>query len=173
MDSGTMGWQMAELDVAAVLAEAARTYAPLIGQAGLDFCGPAAPELPAVCGDHDRLLQVVGNLLNNALKFTAEGSITLSAEAADGEVRIAVKDTGAGIAEADQKRVFQRFYQAPPGEAAVRQRGTGLGLTISHEIVAHHGGRMWVESEPGQGSAFWVALPALATSRSAERQPAL
>jgi signal transduction histidine kinase len=115
--------------------------------------------VPIVVGDRHRLIQVVINLLSNAAKFTTAGSVTVRVVvSADAEVVVSVADTGTGIPPADQARVFEAFAQA--GDTLTdKPRGTGLGLPISREIVAEHGGRLWLESEVGRGSTFAFALP--------------
>jgi len=117
-------------------------------------------DLPRVHGDRDRLHQVMANLLNNAMKFTrAGGTIVLRGEFLnDDEVRVSVSDTGIGVASADQERIFEKFQQV--GDTLTdKPRGTGLGLAICRDIVEHHQGRMWIDSTPGEGSIFTVALP--------------
>ena len=117
------------------------------------------PALGAVSGDERRVKQVVTNLVTNAVKFTPEGGrITVSARCGDGEALVSVADTGIGIAASDQGSIFEAFQQVSQGPEP-RQEGTGLGLTLSQQIVALHGGRMWVESEPGRGSTFTFSLP--------------
>jgi len=117
-----------------------------------------APDVDILTGDARRLRQVVFNLLSNAVKFTpAGGSVTVAATRVDGEVQVSVTDTGPGIAPADQERIFDEFQQTDVG---VQQgEGTGLGLALSKRLVELHGGRIWVESEPGHGSRFVFALP--------------
>jgi len=117
------------------------------------------PDLPSITGDRDRLIQVVINLISNAVKFTPEGSITIVAwhEPEGGWVQIAVSDTGIGIAGADLDKVFEPFAQSAQGTTAIR--GTGLGLPICREIVEHHGGRLWLQSRVGAGSTFQFTLP--------------
>jgi two-component system phosphate regulon sensor histidine kinase PhoR len=116
-------------------------------------------DLPTVRGDFRRLQEVLQNLLDNAVQYTpAGGRITARAQAGNGTVVITVSDTGIGIPQADQARIFERFYRVD----AARSRavgGTGLGLAISRHIVEAHGGRIWVESTVGQGSDFHFALP--------------
>ena len=121
--------------------------------------------LPPVTGDRDRLIQVVINLISNAVKFTPTGTITCSAglTADDGRplLIVSVADTGMGIAPEDQAKVFEQFSQA--GDTlADTPRGTGLGLPICREIVEQHGGRLWVELEVGHGSTFSFTLPVAA-----------
>jgi signal transduction histidine kinase len=112
---------------------------------------------PVVHVDHERILQVLGNLLGNAVKFTPDGGeVRVSAERVDGFVRFSVADTGAGIAEEELSHVFDRFWQARRS----RDGGAGLGLAIARGIVKAHGGEMWAESELGRGSTFSFTLPA-------------
>jgi signal transduction histidine kinase len=117
-----------------------------------------SPEIDLVTGDKRRLQQVVFNLLSNAVKFTPEGGkVVVATNRVDGEVRVSVTDTGPGIPPEDRERIFLEFQQT---EIGVQQReGTGLGLALSKRLVELHGGRIWVESENGQGSRFVFALP--------------
>ncbi len=115
-----------------------------------------------VNADSRRVLQVLGNLLSNALKFTDEGGTINCAAQRDGEfVRFSVIDTGAGIPASELPMLFDRFYQTEGN--AQKRKGLGLGLAICKGLVAAHGGRIWVESEPGIGSAFNFTLPAILT----------
>jgi signal transduction histidine kinase len=118
------------------------------------------PSVDLVQGDERRIRQVVFNLLSNAVKFTpAGGQVDISTTKDNGEVRVAVRDTGPGIAADDQSRIFEEFQQARDTNGE-RPEGTGLGLALSKSLVELHGGRIWVESEPGQGSTFTFTLPA-------------
>jgi signal transduction histidine kinase len=121
------------------------------------------PAAELVEGDERRIRQVIFNLLSNAVKFTPPGGrVELKSARLDGEVRISVTDTGPGIAAEDQERIFEEFQQTEAG--AGQREGTGLGLTLSKRLVELHGGRIWVDSEPGEGSAFVFALPSRAAS---------
>ena len=112
-----------------------------------------------VTGDRDRLIQVVINLISNAVKFTDAGTVTCRAVRRGSEIVVSVVDTGMGIAPADQPKVFERFKQV--GDTLTdKPKGTGLGLPICREIVEHHGGRVWVESELGQGQHVLVLAAA-------------
>jgi C4-dicarboxylate-specific signal transduction histidine kinase len=117
------------------------------------------PEVDVVDGDERRIRQVIFNLLSNAVNFTPDGgTVDVTAAQTNGEVRVSVADTGPGIAPQDHERVFEEFQQA---EAGLEQReGTGLGLALSKRLVELHGGRIWVESDPGEGSTFVFTLPA-------------
>jgi signal transduction histidine kinase len=124
-----------------------------------------APDVDLVDGDERRLHQVVFNLLSNAVKFTPEGgSIVVASAHVDGEVQVSVTDTGPGIVAQDRERIFEEFQQT---EVGVQQReGTGLGLALSKRLVELHGGRIWVESDPGHGSCFAFTLPIEEASRN-------
>jgi signal transduction histidine kinase len=115
-------------------------------------------DLPAASGDERRILQVLLNLVGNAIKFTDSGEVQIDAAAKDGALEVSVSDTGPGIAEADQDKIFEEFRQAE-GSITQRKGGTGLGLAIAKKIVEMHGGRIWVESEVGKGSTFTFTLP--------------
>lgn len=113
--------------------------------------------LPLIRADRQRILQVLLNIMSNACKFTEEGEIRIKTSQKDGEVLISISDTGPGIAPADQAMVFEAFKQTKEG---LRQGGgTGLGMPIAKSLAEAHGGRMWLESEYGKGSTFFVALP--------------
>jgi two-component system phosphate regulon sensor histidine kinase PhoR len=122
---------------------------------------PPSPALPPVMADVDRLHQVLVNLLDNALKFTPSGGqITVSVHRADEQVLCAIADTGPGIPEGEIPLLFERFYRGDPSRAHTEARGgAGLGLSIAKAIVDGHGGRIWIESKPGQGAAVTFALP--------------
>jgi signal transduction histidine kinase len=123
----------------------------------------ADPEVDVVDGDERRIKQVIFNLLSNAVKFTPEGGeVDVSATRVNGEVRVAVADTGPGIAPEDRERIFEEFQQTESG--IEQHEGTGLGLALSKRFVDLHGGRIWVESELGRGSTFTFALPAGSTT---------
>lgn len=166
IEAGRFEFRMAPLDVREVVAQACSATAALYEVAGLLLEVEVPDELPPITGDRDRLVQVVINLLSNAVKFTRAGRVTCSVRAAADEVVVTVRDTGRGIAPEDQERVFEPFRQSsdtlPEGP-----RGTGLGLPIARQIVEAHGGRMWLESEPGAGSAFSFTLPVAAVATSA------
>ncbi|TYP58818.1 sensor histidine kinase [Thermosediminibacter litoriperuensis] len=115
--------------------------------------------LPAVYADPTRLVQIITNLLANALQHTSSGSIELSAEKAEGGVVFRVKDTGGGIKKEDLPYIFERFYRAEKSRSR-RTGGMGLGLAITRGLVEAHGGRIWVESREGEGSVFSFFIPA-------------
>lgn len=124
----------------------------------LEFKKPGR-KLPLISIDPDKLKDVVLNLMDNAIKYTEKGKITVAVERLDGEVQVSVKDTGRGIPPADAKRLFAKFVRGS-GIAQVQPDGSGLGLYIAKKIVDAHGGQIWVESEGlGKGSTFIFTLP--------------
>ncbi len=161
IEAGKVDWRAEPVDVADVIARASAATASLIQpDHGPRLRVETEPDLPWITGDRDRLIQVVINLISNAVKFTREGSITIIAwhDPSEGVVQVAVSDTGIGIAPEDQAKVFEPFGQA--GDTLPeRPHGTGLGLPICREIVEHHGGRIWVDSRLGAGSTFQFTLP--------------
>jgi signal transduction histidine kinase len=126
-------------------------------------------DLPRPRGDERRLTQVLLNLAGNAIKFTEAGEVTVEVRARDNAFLVSVADTGPGIAEADQKRIFEEFQQVE-GSSTRRKGGTGLGLSIAKRIVGLHGGRIWVESRVGQGSTFRFTVP-IRVERQVEARP--
>jgi signal transduction histidine kinase len=125
-----------------------------------------ADGVPTVLADELKLKQVALNLLTNAVKFTADGgAIAMSAQFVGDEVRVTVRDTGIGIPEQDQDRIFEAF-QRGDRRSHTSTEGTGLGLTLSKRIVELHGGRVWLTSRVGAGSTFGFAIPADRLSRS-------
>jgi signal transduction histidine kinase len=131
---------------------------PLAAGKHLAFRAEVAADLPPGRGDERRLSQVLLNLVGNAIKFTDQGEVKIRASAANGTFTVAVRDTGPGIADSDQAKIFEEFQQAD--NSSTRQKGgTGLGLAIAKRIIEMHGGRLWVESSLGQGSTFSFSLP--------------
>jgi signal transduction histidine kinase len=134
------------------------TLEPLAIDKKLAFKVEVAPQLPSGRGDGRRLTQVLINLVGNAIKFTDAGEVAIKADADNGSFQVSVWDTDPGISAADQAKLFQEFQQAD--NAITRKKGgTGLGLAISKRIIEMHGGKIWVESQPGQGSTFTFMLP--------------
>ena len=131
------------------------TLEPLAADKKLTFKVEVAPKMPPGHGDGRRLTQVLINLVGNAIKFTDSGEVVIKATANDGSFHLSVCDTGPGISAADQAKLFQEFQQAD--NAITRKKGgTGLGLAISKRIVEMHGGKIWVESQVGHGSTFYI-----------------
>jgi len=126
---------------------------------GLELTLEIAEDLPPLIGDEILLRQAVANLIDNAIKYTpAPGSITVGVTTQDSYLVVWVKDTGIGIAPADQRRLFEKFYRIKRRDT-ITIKGTGLGLAIVKSIAERHHGRVCVESQLGQGSTFYLALP--------------
>jgi signal transduction histidine kinase/DNA-binding response OmpR family regulator len=159
IEAGKFTWNMERIEISDVIERAFAATAALFEAKKLEPVREVPAGLPALTGDRDRLIQVVINLISNAVKFTDAGSVKCSVRLRpDGMLQVSVADSGIGIAPADQPKVFERFKQV--GDTLTdKPKGTGLGLPICKEIVEHHGGRIWVESELGQGSTFSFTLP--------------
>ena len=158
IEAGQLVLELSDYSVQDIAQTVRSTFEPLAADKKLAFKFELAPELPAGHGDGRRLTQVLINLVGNAIKFTDAGEVAIKAEANNGSFHVSVRDTGPGISAADQARLFQEFQQAD--NAITRKKGgTGLGLAISKRIIEMHGGKIWVESQPGQGSTFSFTLP--------------
>ncbi len=139
-----------------VVKESADVFEPVMEDAVVRFIRSIDDDLPPVLADRQRLQQVLSNLLGNAVRFTPHGGeIAISAQADDHCIRIAVRDTGPGVAPDDVPRLFERYWQAP----RLLRAGSGLGLFIAKGIVEAHGGEIGVYSEKGKGSEFWFTIP--------------
>src|SRR6185295_8416157 len=143
------------VDPAAIIAEAVDTLAPQAEVRSLQLATHVDPDLPDVPCDRERVLQVIANLVGNAIKFTpTPGRIRIAASQLSDAVKISISDTGPGIPEPLLARVFDRYWNGGnPGS------GTGLGLFISNGIVEAHGGRIWADSTAGAGATFHFTLP--------------
>ena len=171
IEAGRMDWRDEPVAMGEVVARAtAATSSLLAADDGPRLVVDVAEGLPLVRGDRDRLLQVVINLISNAVKFTPRGTITVAAQPDPEGIRVSVADTGVGIAPEDQAKVFEPFGQATDG-LTDKPRGTGLGLPICREIVERHGGRLWLDSALGTGSTFLFTLPAADASLAAPARP--
>ena len=160
IEAGQLLLELSDYSVQDIAQTVRSTLEPLAADKKLAFKLELAPELPAGHGDGRRLTQVLINLVGNAIKFTDAGEVAIKAEANNGSFYVSVRDTGPGISAADQAKLFQEFQQAD--NAITRKKGgTGLGLAISKRIIEMHGGKIWVESQPGQGSTFAFSLPVI------------
>lgn len=158
LEAGKVEWKMEKFRLSDIIERAIVATSALFEQKGLRFAKDIEEGLPEITGDRDRFIQVVINLLSNAVKFTDKGSVTCGVKKSGGEIVVSVIDTGMGIAEADREKVFEKFRQA--GDTLTdKPTGTGLGLSICKQILEHHGGRIWVDSELGKGSSFFFAIP--------------
>ena len=160
MDAGTVLFKMQIFDVNDLLRGVEQKFAPRADDAGIDLQIRHHGEEVLISGDSDRLMQVMDNLLDNAIKFTPRGGrISISNQIIGKEVLIHVSDTGLGIPPSEQQRIFERFYQIDKARPGGKRRGYGLGLAISKQIVETHSGSLSVISTAGEGSHFVVKLP--------------
>lgn len=159
IESGHAEWHNTEVDLGALVQQAVVTTSELFRerQTQVNVHVPAVPLV--LLADPDRLTQVLLNLLSNAAKFVPVpgGRVDVSLSGDDAGATVVVRDNGPGVSAEQQALIFEKFRQG--GDAANRPQGTGLGLPISRQIVAHFGGRLWLESDPGQGAAFCFYLP--------------
>ncbi len=158
LEAGRLSLRKGHHSVAGLIADALDVLRPMTSMTHHELRAElrADADLIEVDADRDRVVQIFSNLIGNAIKFTPEGGhITLSVEQKGDEVCFAVRDTGPGISREEQSRLFERFWQAERAD----RRGIGLGLSICKSIVEAHGGRIWAESQPGEGSTFYFTLP--------------
>ncbi|HEX8140957.1 MAG TPA: sensor histidine kinase, partial [Pyrinomonadaceae bacterium] len=166
LESGTLRLDVASIDLRGVIDEIRETMEPLAREKGITLEEELSPEVHTVEADRPKLRRILVNLLSNAVKFTGKGgTVKLKAERQGDEVRISVTDTGVGIAPEDVKRLFDKYEQAR-SRATRGEKGTGLGLYITKQLVDLHGGEIKVESEIGRGSTFSFTLPAARAQES-------
>jgi signal transduction histidine kinase len=147
-------------NLAALLERTVIAHAPQAQQQGVDLKVEIISNLPELNMDPDRMAQVLGNLVSNALRYTpADGRITLCAQQIDDHIQLSVRDTGTGIAPGDLPHVFDRFYRGDKSRQRNGESSSGLGLAIAKSIVEGHNGRIWAESQPQQGTGFYIHLP--------------
>jgi len=159
MEAGKIEWKSEQLEPAYIINRATAATSQLFEMKGIILNEDIESGLPELVGDGDRLIQVMINLLSNAVKFTNNGSVTCKAQKKEQSVVFSVIDTGIGIAPENLSTVFEKFRQV--GDIlSDKPKGTGLGLPICKEIIEHHGGKIWVESELGIGSTFSFEIPA-------------
>lgn len=159
IEAGKVTWQYSPVDMGDVIERAIGATSTLFDTQEIKIEKVVEPQLPAIYGDKDRLIQVVVNLLSNAAKFTEKGRVRCTARMQQNQVVVQISDTGIGIAAKDLHHIFEKFKQVGDDTLTDKPMGTGLGLPICKEIVEHHGGRIWVESEIGTGSVFSFSLP--------------
>jgi len=158
IESGKLSLQLREQEPAPLALQARHMFEVEAAGHQIQLDARIATNLPLVTADGARIVQTLGNLLRNAIKFTPNGGrIAIGVEARGGRVEFSLKDSGPGIPVENQARLFDRYWQSSDG---ARARGTGLGLSIAKGIVDAHGGEIWVRSAPGQGSIFTFAIPA-------------
>lgn len=156
IESGKFSIEKRQLDTANTILSATESQQGLAASSSVILASDLSPELPGVDADEERILEVLENLLGNAIKFTPPGgTVTVGACEQDGDILVWVRDTGPGIPADQLPHLFDRFWQGAKGD----RRGAGLGLTICRAIVEAHGGRIWAESELGRGTAVKFTLP--------------
>jgi signal transduction histidine kinase len=156
IEAGRLAIDLRREPVAPIVLEAIEAHLPSAKAHGIELSFRMDDHLPPILADRERILQVLGNLLTNALKFTpAGGRIEIAAMAEDAAVRWSVEDTGPGVPPDQLPHLFDRFWQARPSD----RRGLGLGLAIVNALVEAHGGRVWAESEPHRGTHVRFTVP--------------
>jgi signal transduction histidine kinase len=158
IEAGQLTLSLTEYSVSEMVHTVITAVEPLATGKKLTLKSELPPDLPMARGDERRLAQVLLNLVGNAIKFTDTGEVAVRASASNGSLIIAVHDTGPGIPEGDQKKIFEEFQQAD-SSATKKKGGTGLGLSIAKRIVEMHGGRISVDSKLGEGSTFSITMP--------------
>jgi signal transduction histidine kinase len=158
LDAGQLEMKPERVESTRLLRHIAERFQPDMEAAGISMITEIPAGLPPVTVDHERIEQALGNIIENAVKYTpAGGTISLMAIAQQQGIRVMVADTGEGISPEDLPRVFERLYRGEKSRSR-QLGGTGLGLAIAKQIIEAHGGRIWVESEKGQGSRFYMRL---------------
>jgi two-component system, OmpR family, phosphate regulon sensor histidine kinase PhoR len=169
MDADRLEFETRRIPVGPFIESCIETAQPRARDRDLRLSVNQANKIPDIAGDRRRLTEVLQNLLDNAIQYTpAGGQIMVSAGVTGSEVRFTVSDTGIGIPQADQPRIFERFYRVDVARSR-EVGGTGLGLSIAKHLVEGHGGRIWVESDVGQGSQFHFSVPIFDSERTAQR----
>ncbi len=165
IEAGRMELSLTDYSVQEVVETARTSLRSLAAEKGLEFTAEVEPDIPLAYGDGKRITQCLTNLVGNALKFTKQGQVAIHARRDGDEVVYSVADTGIGIPPDQLDQIFGEFRQV---DASISREfgGTGLGLSITKTFVELHGGRIWVESEPGRGSAFHFAIPLRMAERS-------
>jgi PAS domain S-box-containing protein len=159
-EAGRIELEFKPLQMGEIVLEVANSFRGQMESKGLEFLVDIPDNLGKVRGDRGRITQILTNLIANAYHYTLEGSIKVSLSQVDNVLKVDVADTGIGIAPGDQGKIFDRFYRAD-NSLVQETTGTGLGLSIVKMFVEMHGGRVWVESEPGKGSTFTFVLPTI------------
>jgi len=171
LDSGDLQVQLAPIDVSAVVSEVVSSAKQSFVLAGHQFVLDLPPEPLSVTADREKLRQIVTDLVDNAVKYSPEGgTVRVAARRRDDAVEVSVDDEGIGIPEAEQNRIFAKFYRAESGGRDLESGGTGLGLFIAKELLAAMRGRIWVRSREGEGSSFVFSLPVSAQPVLSERE---
>jgi len=167
IESGQFTLNMAEYAIESVVETVRSATESLAHNKKLSLKTEVGKPLPVGLGDEQRLIQVLLNLVGNAIKFTDTGEVRVTAKSVNGHFKVSVTDTGPGIPEGHQTRIFEQFHQVDASNTKAKG-GTGLGLAIAKQIVEMHGGRIWVESTLGKGSTFQMEFPTRAEFRGSD-----
>jgi two-component system sensor histidine kinase GlrK len=160
MEAGMMSFQLRPQNIAPLINQTIKELGPLVDSKKITLEIKVTEGLPIVKVDSERILQALRNIIGNAVKFTPEGGrVKVSARSADHGVEVSIADTGPGIPSENLITIFEKFQQAIT-ERTLPTQGTGLGLAIAKQIITHHGGKIWAESQIGHGSTFIFFLPA-------------
>jgi signal transduction histidine kinase len=158
MEAGKVSLNMEETDIEEIITQAITLTKPIIGGKSIQVIQNIRESLPKIMADKDKLMQVIINLISNAIKFTEDGCIVCTARRLQEDIILSITDTGIGIKEEDKKYIFDKFSQVGDNLTS-RPRGTGLGLAICKHIIEEHGGEIWAESEVGKGTDFSFSIP--------------
>lgn len=160
LEDGKSSLNLRRIDIGEIINQVITLTNPIIRDKLIQVVTSIREPLPKILADKDKLMQVVINLISNAIKFTQEGCIVCSARIARDNIIVSISDTGVGIREEDKKYIFKKFSQVGDN-LTNKPKGTGLGLAICKNIIEEHGGQIWVESEIGKGSDFSFSIPIL------------
>ncbi len=167
LESGRMDVDIQENDMNEIVKEIKETMTSLSNEKGLNLITELDDTIPRIKFDRDKITQVLTNIVNNAITFTEQGSVTISTNKGDNVIEVSVSDTGPGIKKEDLPKLFNEFEQLARGSER-KTGGSGLGLAISRKIIKKHNAKIWAESEPGKGTTFHFVLP-IKERRSNER----
>ncbi|MBU3178921.1 GAF domain-containing sensor histidine kinase [Clostridium estertheticum] len=163
MEAGKILLNMRKIDIEEIITQVITLTNPIIRDKSLQVIQSISETLPEIMADKDKLMQVIINLISNAIKFTEKGCIVCSARVVAQNIIVSISDTGVGISEEDKKYIFEKFSQV--GDTLTdKPTGTGLGLSICKYIIEEHGGEIWVESEIGKGTDFSFSIPIIKTN---------
>jgi signal transduction histidine kinase len=165
IDSDGLEWHMSRLDLSQIIRDSITASQQLIQENNISLTTDIADTAPLIDGDHDRLTQVMMNLISNAVKFCSseDGRINIALKVQNQTLQVSVKDNGIGIEKNVHQEIFEKFKQIN-NVGQGRSQGTGLGLAIAKKIIEYHKGRIWVESKPGHGSTFKFIIPFIRNS---------
>jgi len=170
IEAGRLSLRRQRVDATSLVSESLAALEPLAATKYLHLASELPVDLPAFQADDSRFLQILANLVGNAIKFTpAGGTITVRATASADELTFSIADTGSGISEAELPQLFRRYWQAPRSA----RLGTGLGLFIVKGIVEAHGGKVWAKSKVGDGTTFFFTMPLIPAAKKASEKVAV